>query len=184
MKNIIIAAAVLALYCSCVSAPKPVQYRIEGSGDPDILIVDSISFEEKSKGFQKDAIYMQLRNNTDKPIWLLSFDFIRDENRSPLIMVATPNATEQLMNDRIEPNTTIERYFYPSFYSFGGDSFSIIFNFYTVEILPTKNLYEGISELPEEERFEETMRRFMSIPEDSNIETKYSIKLDFTRIEQ
>jgi hypothetical protein len=196
MKQSVLIMSVLVICVSCAGAPSsaPLQYHIEGSGDPDILIVESLSFEEKSRGFQKDAIYMQLRNNTDKPIFLSSPYFIQNGSKSSLVTVTTPNPTKRLINDTIEPNATIGRYFYPSIYSFGGDSFSIIFDFYTIEIpaentenSPTTNyLYEGISELPEEERFAEIARRFMNGPEYSNIETEteYSIRLDFTRIEQ
>jgi hypothetical protein len=157
--------------------------------------VENASLNGKSNNFPQGAIYLVLRNNTDKLIRSGSFGdlasfsmslgmFISSNGSQSRIAVKdSPNATEVYLNILIKPGETVERYFYPlSDISIGDKQFSLILNFQTYE-MPTEEPLKDLSEFPPEERQKEFMRRFMAAPTQP-ITNNYSIRLDFTQVEQ
>jgi hypothetical protein len=163
---------------SCASAPSPAPYRIEISevvGPQDNLILEEIQLVNKDSSFPQGAVFLGIRNNTDKEFILdtVACEFIQNGNQSPHL-VGLSTKYNRTSPRYIRLKNRIDRYFFPADSSVlvEGDKFSLLLKY--LEIEEHIEVRDDIDQNPFGEWF----------THETAITGEFSFKINFTRIEQ
>jgi hypothetical protein len=180
MKQSVLIMSVLVICVSCAGAPSsaPLQYHIKISeivGPQDNLILEEIQFVNKDSSFPQGAVFLGIRNNTDKEFILdtVTCEFIQNGNQSPHL-VGLSTKYNRTSPRYIRLKNRIDRYFFPADGNVlvEGDKFSLLLKYFEIE--ERIEIRDDIDQNPFDDWF----------THETAITGEFSFKIDFTRIEQ